>query len=720
VNESARQIAARIRSQRRSTATNAAQAARDARRIAAAQGLSPAEQRRLARRARELAYLNSLQPAIRYGLSSRGPQVIDSNFVHQLVFDARLGFEVPKTRFAHLFPNRSTARIELLPRAGLSRSQLRSATDLVRSAVADPSFRLDSATYLVSGLPIASEAVASHVSESVIGIGVAALLALAVVLVALLRIPHWWRPLLAVVLAAIVAFGVLSLTGGSLTLASIALVPLTGALALGWTAGPPGRRNEGVGWERLLGAAAVTLVALLSFLLSPAPMIRILGLLVALAFVLTLLFDRLLARLVPAGQGGGRGRAASRRAGRLAPVRDLARRSLSVVAQRPAWVVAVGALVAILGWALQGHIGTASSLDRIAPDDLGAVKDLDRAQRATLTGSDAAILVRAKDVTAPGVLSWMSRYEQRVLARHGYTERRPCQAAELCPAASLVSLLGRVPRDATEARAVVRQLPASFSRGVLSRDHRTALVMFDVNDAGQKQEDEVVSDLRRQLDPPPGVTANLAGSAALFEATDSDLKPAGRGMTLLALLAAFAVLLAFQGSVSAAAAVLIPLALATGWLQLVLLIVGRPLNPLSATLSALAVAVTTPFAGSAASGYRGARSAGAVPAEAVEQSIDVARDSVGQAIALAIAGLAVLIVSDSQMLRDFGIDSLFGISAVVAGLALVLPATLVLNEEGARVAIRERLVSLRRAAHRAGVKARLGRAFQRRREAPRP
>ena len=43
-----------------------------ARKVAAARGLSPAEQERLAKQARKLAQLNALQPALRYGLSPRG------------------------------------------------------------------------------------------------------------------------------------------------------------------------------------------------------------------------------------------------------------------------------------------------------------------------------------------------------------------------------------------------------------------------------------------------------------------------------------------------------------------------------------------------------------------------------------------------------------------------------------------------------------------------
>ena len=40
---------------------------------------------------------------------------------------------------------------------------------------------------------------------------------------------------------------------------------------------------------------------------------------------------------------------------------------------------------------------------------------------------------------------------------------------------------------------------------------------------------------------------------------------------------------------------LVPIALATGWSALVLWLVGVPLNPMSAALSALVIAISTEF-----------------------------------------------------------------------------------------------------------------------------
>ena len=55
---------------------------------------------------------------------------------------------------------------------------------------------------------------------------------------------------------------------------------------------------------------------------------------------------------------------------------------------------------------------------------------------------------------------------------------------------------------------------------------------------------------------------------------------------------------------------LVPIALATGWSALVLWLIGVPLNPMSATLGALVLAISTEFAVLLVARYREERAAG--------------------------------------------------------------------------------------------------------------
>ena len=133
-------------------------------------------------------------------------------------------------------------------------------------------------------------------------------------------------------------------------------------------------------------------------------------------------------------------------------------------------------------------------------------------------------------------------------------------------------------------------------------------------------------------------------------------------------------LLAVRRSRREAAVPLIPIALATGWSGGVLFLLGLlpgplevDLNPMSVTLGALVIAISTEFSVLLSSRYRQERERGAGPARAIELTYASTGAAVLASGATAIAGFAALIVSDIRMLRDFGIVTVVDLTRLAAG-----------------------------------------------------
>ena len=135
---------------------------------------------------------------------------------------------------------------------------------------------------------------------------------------------------------------------------------------------------------------------------------------------------------------------------------------------------------------------------------------------------------------------------------------------------------------------------------------------------------------------------------------------------------------------------MVPIALATGWSALVLWLVGVPLNPMSAALSALVIAISTEFSVLLSARFREERAAGFEPPEALERTYRSTGAAVLASGVTAIAGFAVLIASDITMLRDFGLVTVIDLSVSLLGVLLVLPAVLVVAERRAVVRQRRR------------------------------
>jgi predicted RND superfamily exporter protein len=158
--------------------------------------------------------------------------------------------------------------------------------------------------------------------------------------------------------------------------------------------------------------------------------------------------------------------------------------------------------------------------------------------------------------------------------------------------------------------------------------------------------------------------------------------PWARLETLLAGLAAVAIVLAlaFRGDRRRVLVPLAPIALATGWSALVLFALRIPLNPMSVTLGALVIAISTEFSVLLSERHRQERLAGHDTREALRRAYRSTGAAVAASGATAILGFGVLALSDIRMLRDFGLVTLVDLTVSLVGVLVALPATLVLAE----------------------------------------
>src|SRR5205807_6149077 len=137
-----------------------------------------------------------------------------------------------------------------------------------------------------------------------------------------------------------------------------------------------------------------------------------------------------------------------------------------------------------------------------------------------------------------------------------------------------------------------------------------------------------------------------------------------------------------------------------------------PLNPMSVTLGALVIAISTEFSVLLSERFRQERLAGQDTIGALRRSYQRTGAAVAASGVTAIAGFGVLALSDIRMLRDFGLVTLIDLSVSLVGVLVALPAALVIAERDQPAAIasgrRRRLASLPAGRRPAGLLGRLG------------
>ena len=535
-----------------------------------------------------------------------GVSIEDTSFVESIVFDFAQPSGTPKSKFGYLFPSDEGALISIRMQPDISDGTRREAISLIRGAISNDAFKLGGASYEVSGIPVVVEGLADEISGEIVLLFAAALAVMALVLVLIFGPPLRLLPLFIALGAAGFAFGLLSLIGGTLTMASVAVLPVVIGLGVDYAIQLQARFREAAqAGERppaaavvaavrggpVIGTAALaTSVGFLSLALSPIPMVRefaislVAGIFAALAISLTAGLAALsmtnrpaprvghsLARLrVRLGAGEGHLAAATRSAadagrgvaGLVARTRvrgsDLGRQALAASIGSPGRVLAIAAVLAVTGWVAGTGTKVVSDIRELVPSDLPALQSVDELQDATGVSGELDVIVSG-DVTSPEAISWMSGFKQRVLTEHGFDGRFPtCRAdgTELCPGPALSDLfdLGTGPPSPERVQAVLAAIPPYFSQAILSETDagNVANVSFLIPVMPLDEQEALISDIRSELDPPAGVSAEVVGLPVLAADANSELSGSRYWLTLAGLLAVGLVLLLVYRSPSRA------------------------------------------------------------------------------------------------------------------------------------------------------------------------
>ena len=680
----------------------------------------------------------------------QGLSVDNAQFVSSIVFDQTKPGAPPKSKFGYLFPSDRGALISIRLQPDVSESERRDAIGLIRTAVGDEQFALRDGRYEISGIPVVVQGLADELGGQIALLFGAALLVMAAVLLLVFGPPLRLLPLVTAIGSAGFAFGLLSLLGGSLTMASVAVLPVVIGLAVDYAIQLQARFRESAAEGRRPPAAAVvaavrggpviataalaTAVGFLTLTLSPIPMIRefavalVAGIAAALAISLTAGLAALsmarargpgtvapepsrrsgsaVARTAAAARSltAARTRAAAIVAATRSRTARAWERALAATIQQPGRVLIVATVLAVTGWVAGTGTKVISDIRELVPSDLPALQSVDRLQAATGVSQELDVVLSG-DVTSPAAITWMSDFKQRVLAEHGFGPETPnclAESVELCPGPALSDLFdlssGR-PVDQARIDAVLEAVPEYFSQAILSRSDSgdVASLSFLIPVMPLDEQEQLISEIRTELDPPDGVDAEVVGLPVLTADAGAELSGSRYWLAVAGLLAVGLVLLAVYRSPGRALVPLLPIALATGWSALVLEAIDIPLNPMSATLGALVIAVATEFSVILAARYHEERDRGLSVGEALRSTYARTGSAVLASGVTSIAGFGVLAFSRITMLRDFGIVTVVDLTVALAGVMLVLPAALVWAEQGFHPlpALRRRLASLR-------------------------
>jgi hydrophobe/amphiphile efflux-3 (HAE3) family protein len=644
----------------------------------------------------------------RYGLISP-PTLDDPGFVNRVVFGPGGKRTGPKPRLSYLFPNEESAQVLLRLRSDLSDAERRETIDLIRTVAADEATQLSTGPYVVSGSPVVFDGLDSSIQIGVVILALAALILMSIALA--LVFGSTWRllPLLMALSAVLISAGLLRLLGGQLSLAALGAAPILIGLSVDYAVQIQARFDEmeasdspseaartagRLGMPMIATACLATAFGFASLGFSQFPLVAEFGLLlgagVLICLVVTFLFGFAALSL------RGSGRAGEVRAGRFGPmavVRDWAKSAMALSILAPARLLLVSILVAACGWAVSTQGSPATEVSQLLPGRNSAVSDLNRMEEATGSSGEIDLIVRGDDISDPEVVSWLDQVRTGILVRSGYQrgEKTSCEGAELCPGPSIPDFVpdGGRGLDSARIRQSLRTLPPNEREAIIAGNlgpdgsAKQTKIPFIVRSGSVTGQAEAIDLIREVVEssnggagPPAGVSAELAGLPVVVTESVDALAASRYLLILIALFTIAMILLVIYRSPRRVLVPLVPIVVAGGWSALTVASLDIPLNPLSAILSVMVIAIATEFSVILAARYYQDRAGGLAPAAALRTAYGRTGMAIAASGITAIAGFAALVTSDVGILREFGLIAVLDLGVALLGVALVLPAVL--------------------------------------------
>ncbi len=644
----------------------------------------------------------------RYGLISP-PSLDDPDFVNRVVFGPGGVRNGPKPRLSYLFPNGDSAQVLLRLRSDLTDAERREAIALIRTVAADEATQLSTGSWVVSGSPAVFEGLGDSIQVGVVILAIAALILMSIALT--LVFGSTWRllPLLMAFVAVLISAGLLRLLGGELSLAALGAAPILIGLSVDYAVQIQARYDEmeeggdpadaariaaRLGLPMISTACLATALGFAALGLSRFPLVSEFGLLLGAGVLICLLVTFLFGFAALSIRGPGRaGEVRLDRFRLIRVVRDWTKSGMALAILAPARVLVLSILLAACGWVVSTQGTPATEISQLLPSRNAAVQDLQKLEEATGASGEIDLIVRADDVTDPAVVSWLDRVRTEISVRSGYQRGSDfrCQGADLCPGPSIPDFVpdGGAGLTSKQIREVLLTLPPSertaiiaggLEGGGVATETKIPFIVRSGSVDGQSDAIDLIRNVvdppGDAVDPPPGVTAELAGLPVVVTESVDALAASRYLLIIAALLAVALALLAIYRSPSRVIVPLVPIIVAGGWSSLAVASLDLPLNPLSAILSVMVIAIATEFSVILAARYYQDRAGGLSPAGALRSAYGRTGMAIAASGITAIAGFAALVTSDVGILREFGLIAVLDLSVALVGVALVLPAVL--------------------------------------------
>jgi len=342
------------------------------------------------------------------------------------------------------------------------------------------------------------------------------------------------------------------------------------------------------------------------------------------------------------------------------------------VAKHPVPVILLVAVVAAGGYHLDQSVPISADEKTFVPDDMPALRDLEKITRTMGSTSTIPIIVIADDVLSPEALAWIDQF--------GIYEQE--HNDKITGVASIATLIrehngGVLPSTRGEVNDVVARIPEPTLKRYLDGNMEAVLEFSTVD-----MEMSVARDLVKRMqsdaawnNPPAGVTVKITGTMEMFAAVMDDIAESRTFMTLLG----FAFIIGFMILVYRrfrAISPVIPIIFIVGWNGAIMYLLGLDYTPLTAVLGSMTIGVASEYTILIMERCEEELARGMEFLDAIQIAVQKIGTAITASGMTTVFGFAALTLSTFNIISNFGIVTVITVGFSLLGAIVVMPAVL--------------------------------------------
>ena len=342
------------------------------------------------------------------------------------------------------------------------------------------------------------------------------------------------------------------------------------------------------------------------------------------------------------------------------------------IAKNPVPLLIIICLIAAVGFQLDQEVPISADEKTFVPSEMPALLNMNKVTRTMGATSSIPVIVSGDAVLSVESLRWIDDFG-------GYVIDRNDKVTGVTSIATLLAQYngGTLPRTDAEVMTVLERIPPEMRDRYVHGTMETVLEFSTVDmeiSAARSLADNLRADVAWN-EPPPGLTARVTGSLEMFGALMDDISNSKTLMSVYGFLFIFGFLLIVYRKIRAVFP-LIPIVIIVGWNGAIMFLLGLDYTPMTAVLGSMTIGVASEYTILIMERCDEELARGLDIYQAIQTSVQKIGTAVTVSGLTTVFGFSALILSEFNMISNFGIVTVITVGFSLIGAIVIMPAVL--------------------------------------------